>query len=472
MDSSDSYGLGVVTRVSKKKKVSKNKKKNWRKHTDIKDVEEFLEDQRLQLRTGGIVADKPDESLFFEDKKQDAEDKGRRKKKKIRPIYPNLEPDPNIKPVPKPIPYNPNKATGNKKLKQKVRELNQLEKLGIFTPGRLDKLQVSLRQSARHREEKDKEKASRESGTAEYDLWGDSADPVSKAYGKKKVDEGASEHYLRVTKKVPKKLPIQYFDKPTKVPAVEVEAPGASYNPSFEDHQELILATYKVEAEKEKKEEKLTRWHSNIKKLSARELEKAYMQEMSAGIFNKADESAEAGDGTTIEEDITPNPPVVPDARKTRKQRRKEKEEKIKSQKLSTDKTDRIRMNEVYRLRGIKRELTKGEEESEKNKKARVEKRAAEAGMPKQVGKHRVEEPDLAIKLSDELCGSLRELKPEGDLLIDRYKHFQKRNFIEARISVKGKKQKMKEYTRKSHKDELQTLPFRNAKRNARKLLK
>ena len=37
--------------------------------------------------------------------------------------------------------------------------------------------------------------------------------------------------------------------------------------------KKLIFATYEVEAEKEKKEEKLTRWHSRIKKLPAKELE-------------------------------------------------------------------------------------------------------------------------------------------------------------------------------------------------------
>ena len=42
----------TAPKANKKRKVSKNKKKNWRKHSDIKDVEEFLEDQRLQLRTG------------------------------------------------------------------------------------------------------------------------------------------------------------------------------------------------------------------------------------------------------------------------------------------------------------------------------------------------------------------------------------------------------------------------------------
>lgn len=35
----------------KKSRLSKNKKKAWRK-VDITDVEEFLEDERLQERTG------------------------------------------------------------------------------------------------------------------------------------------------------------------------------------------------------------------------------------------------------------------------------------------------------------------------------------------------------------------------------------------------------------------------------------
>ena len=76
---------------------------------------------------------------------------------------------------PRPTIYNPKKASRNKAQRQKVRELNELEKLGIFTDGRLKKLQESLSQSAKHREVKDKEKASRESGRAEYDLWGDNA---------------------------------------------------------------------------------------------------------------------------------------------------------------------------------------------------------------------------------------------------------------------------------------------------------
>merc|ERR1712176_109056 len=52
----------------KKRKGSKNKKKSWRKNTDIADVEEHLEDLRREERTGGAVNEVEDDQLFFVDK--------------------------------------------------------------------------------------------------------------------------------------------------------------------------------------------------------------------------------------------------------------------------------------------------------------------------------------------------------------------------------------------------------------------
>lgn len=43
-----------MTGLTKKKKVSKRNKSSWRKHVNIKDVDEFLEDQRLDERLGYI----------------------------------------------------------------------------------------------------------------------------------------------------------------------------------------------------------------------------------------------------------------------------------------------------------------------------------------------------------------------------------------------------------------------------------
>ena len=38
--------------AAKKRKYSKNKKRNWRKFTDVRDVETYLEDKRREERTG------------------------------------------------------------------------------------------------------------------------------------------------------------------------------------------------------------------------------------------------------------------------------------------------------------------------------------------------------------------------------------------------------------------------------------
>ena len=41
--------------LSKRKRVSKKNKKSWRKHTDIKDVEKFLEEKIREERTGFVL---------------------------------------------------------------------------------------------------------------------------------------------------------------------------------------------------------------------------------------------------------------------------------------------------------------------------------------------------------------------------------------------------------------------------------
>lgn len=42
----------MVATATRKKKVSKRHKSSWRKHVNITDVDEFLEDKRLEERLG------------------------------------------------------------------------------------------------------------------------------------------------------------------------------------------------------------------------------------------------------------------------------------------------------------------------------------------------------------------------------------------------------------------------------------
>lgn len=50
-----------------KKNASRKGKKNWRKNIDMTEVEESLEEKRLEERTGGILEVKKDSEIFLLD---------------------------------------------------------------------------------------------------------------------------------------------------------------------------------------------------------------------------------------------------------------------------------------------------------------------------------------------------------------------------------------------------------------------
>merc|ERR1711881_208054 len=62
-----------TTAPKRRKGASKKNKKSWRKNTDIDDVNEFLEDQRLEERLGGAFDERADDELFIVDKGQEEE---------------------------------------------------------------------------------------------------------------------------------------------------------------------------------------------------------------------------------------------------------------------------------------------------------------------------------------------------------------------------------------------------------------
>ena len=67
----------------RQKGSSKKNKKSWRKNADIADVEEYLEDQRLEARLGGPFDERQDEELFVIDKGQEDKKKGEEAKSNL-----------------------------------------------------------------------------------------------------------------------------------------------------------------------------------------------------------------------------------------------------------------------------------------------------------------------------------------------------------------------------------------------------
>merc|ERR1712018_1089043 len=71
-----SYITMTITDVSTnrpkpQKKASKKNKKSWRKNTELDDVEEFLDDQRLEERLGGAFDKRSDSDIFVVDTSKD-----------------------------------------------------------------------------------------------------------------------------------------------------------------------------------------------------------------------------------------------------------------------------------------------------------------------------------------------------------------------------------------------------------------
>jgi nucleolar protein 53 len=62
-----SIKTAAVEAPKKSKGSSKKNKKSWRKNTSIEDIEEFLDDQRLEERLGGSFDTRKDEDLFMVD---------------------------------------------------------------------------------------------------------------------------------------------------------------------------------------------------------------------------------------------------------------------------------------------------------------------------------------------------------------------------------------------------------------------
>ena len=123
------------------------------------------------------------------------------------------------------------------------------------------------------------------------------------------------------------------------------------------------------------------------------------------------------------------------------------------------EKQQRIQQNEIFRLKSIKKEISEEENKREEEQIKKVaEEKHKELFMPKRLGSLKYEEPEIELKLSNEITGNLRNLKvinlvikqkyhqriynffslkPEGNILMDRYKSMQKRNIIEPREKAK-----------------------------------
>uniref|UniRef100_A0AAQ6IFV6 Ribosome biogenesis protein NOP53 n=1 Tax=Anabas testudineus TaxID=64144 RepID=A0AAQ6IFV6_ANATE len=424
---------------SRRKRVNKNKKKNWHKHSDINDVEEFLEDVRLQERTtGGLLSEKPDDNLFFLDlgqpkkaeQKEPVEEKKRRKKVS-RPLRIDLilQHD-SLVPPPKDVLAH--QQPNAKKLRRIAQKAEQLAAKGVV-PRR--QKQLLRRQAVVRTAKKAVTEANNNPDREYYDIWG------------QETKSPGDPWFLQQTGKKRVKRPEKLNEKPSVLPAVEVIAPGGSYNPDFFSHQALLEKAHEVEVKKQKEEEKIEKQLAVNKEDTA--TEETTFREQVEGLVEEDEEEEDAETVPNEEEEDVTVGAITQAEKKTEKQRKREKAYKIKEQQRLADRRQTGRQQQLFQLRSIKASIKQDEEKTETKQKLRKAKQEAQKAQPRRLGKLKFQPQDMEVQLSDELAGSLRQLKPEGSVLKDRFKSLQKRNLIEPRERAKFKRRLKVKYVEK-----------------------
>lgn len=426
----------------RRKRVNKNKKKNWNKHSDINDVEDFLEDVRHQERTtGGLLSEKPDDSLFFLDvgQPQKAEQKDeveepiegkRRKGKASRPLRIDLilQHDSLVPPPKDVLSYQQPNA---KKLRRIAQKAEQLAAKGVV-PRR--QKQLLNRRPVDRTTKKAVTEANNNPDREYYDIWGQES------------KESADPWYLQQTGKKLVKRPEKLNEKPSVLPAVEVIAPGGSYNPDFLSHQALLQEAHDVEVKKQKAEDRIERQLAVNKEDTA--TEETVFQEQVEGLVEEEEENEEEAAPNEEGESVVVGAITLAE-KKTERQRKRERADKIKEQRRQADRHHTNQRQQLFQLRSIKASIKQQEQTTKAKQKQRNDKKEAQKAQPRRLGRLKFQAQDMEVQLSDELAGSLRQLKPEGSILKDRFKSLQKRNLIEPRERAKFKRRHKVKYVEK-----------------------
>ncbi|KAL7326769.1 hypothetical protein PS15p_209053 [Mucor circinelloides] len=281
-----------------------------------------------------------------------------------------------------------------------------------------------------------------------YDLWDEAP-----------VEEAPVNDFLPVKAKL--KVPKTVTVKPAAlehIPSIATPEGGHSYNPSVEEHQQLLAKANEAEERKVEILKKLQ------EQLSYREELKLLASELSTSEITADGKivSTEADDEEEENDELADLPTDDKATKKRKAAERKTRQQRQKSHRLATAELEKKQKlqekairQQIDKLRQIEEEIAQRVEELDDLADKRGERRSEEEkkGL-KKIGKYTVPELPVDVQLTEELCETLRQLKPEGNMFRDRFHSIQKRNIIEPRIPVNPSRHyKLKEYERRAYKN-------------------
>ncbi|CAL8126153.1 unnamed protein product [Prunus armeniaca] len=362
--------------MGKKAKTSRKGKKAWRANISTEDIHDFFEQSTKDALSGGSLSSAPAESLFFVDKSKDLSVKRKIEKhrQKVLHVESMLQKNPFVQAVP---------SSTLKKSKKTFKEV----------PKPKDATECGPQGSV--------------STSGMADLWGDKGGDNSK------------------TKKTA---------KPSLIPAVEVEPPGSSFNPTFESHQETLAHAVAQEMHKVYKKELGPQPVPLTVPGEAVDEEEMYFLDADEGTDDDMNpENLDENEDAASEKRplkakrVTT---VMLNKRARRKEQLKKEAEAKKAQKLS---------KEIDGLPDILQEIAKEDDEKHKRHIRRVvAKKEKLKSCPPRLGKHKFEPAPVQVLLTEEITGSLRKLKGCCTLVKDRFKSLEKRGLIPPKLNKRS----------------------------------
>jgi nucleolar protein 53 len=416
------------------KQSSRKGKKAWRKHIDVSDVEHGLELRSQDvIRRGGVGADQADKDIFAIDTLGDSAIPRRFPKH----ITKGLKADEIIAQRSAVPAVSLRKRPAEKTTDGIIPEKRQ--RTGIY---------VTYKEIQQLKRIADgKHESAVEVVDAAFDAW--APEEVAPDY---EADGAFSFLAKDLEKKRPKTLarkPVSLAANGKAIPAVSKPVGGYSYNPLYTDWAERLEEEGRKAVDAESKRLEGERSKQSQKEAIARSAAEAEAAEARAELSEWDEDSAWSGIESGAESTgVRSKHPE----RKNKVQQNKAKRRKERERLARHEAAMKHRNDQLHRIKAVAKEIDEREkamqlahaetsDDSEEGDENEIRSR--------RFGKFAIPERDLELVLPGELQDSLRRLKPEGNLVKDRFRNLLIRGKVEARKRRPFKKQAKTKHTEK-----------------------
>ncbi|MCJ1404869.1 hypothetical protein MMC11_008095 [Xylographa trunciseda] len=410
-----------------KNQPSRKGKRAWRKNVDVSEVQEGLELVRVEVIKGGIIAEKSSDALFTLDATGSTTIQ-----KSYNKVHKPLRADQILAQRSAVPAIDSRKRSGI--TDGVVEPGNKRRKSNGVNPQEYERLK--LRAYGSEAVTKDIIKAD---GIPKHDPWAEHNVEVQ--------DPRFS--YLEKAKPVraPNSLseaPISLLGSAKAMPAVAKPRPGTSYNPAFEEWDRLLTEEGNKEVAAETK-------RRQVAKAEEVELARITAAQNERDDLLTEDESAWEGIESEYEgaEWLKKRRPE----RKTPAERNKVNRRKEAERQVKRDAERKRRTQQALQIKAIAQQMHA--QDTTKNMALATVGDSSEEEIDDRVlrrrklGKNALPAKPLELVLPDELQDSLRLLKPEGNLLGDRFRNLMVRGKIESRKPISQPKKARRTYTEK-----------------------